>query len=364
MVLQIFLLIEVILLGIVTTATDLRHGKIYNKTIIAAIIAGLVFNLLQLQFASPFEFATNALFAFLAGFLFFAARLWSAADAKLFLAYALLVPSGIYVFGYIPLFPSLNILINAFVPVFIFLLVKLLVQSTKKEKLESLKNCFSLRNIAYLSAGVFGLGWVSESILSISGIPGNFFLSLFIIFALIELANWLVPKKMLIYLIALLCLGRIVLEFGEIASISFLLNFAISVASILLLFYFTLSLGFLKYGNKIKVKNLKEGDVLLEAIVSNEKGRVSKKDIFGRGIFSAMGSIKARLVVEAKPTGLDKDEIKKIKELEKQGKIGFDSILVQKSLAFAPILFFGVILTIVCRGNFIAFLVSLILKGL
>jgi len=216
-----------------------------------------------------------------------------------------------------------------------------------------------LRNIAYLSAGVFGLGWVSETVLSISGIPGNFFLSLFIIFALIELADWLVPKKMLGYLIALLCLGRIVLEFGEIASPSFLLGFAVSVASILLLFYFALSLGFLKYGKTVKVKNLKKGDVLLEAIVKDEKGTLSKRDIFGRGIFSAIGSIKAKLVVEAKPTGLDEAEIKKIKEFEKQGKIGFGSILVQKSLAFAPILFFGVILTIACRGNCIAFLASL-----
>ena len=94
-------------------------------------------------------------------------------------------------------------------------------------------------------------------------------------FALIELADWLVPKKMLIYLIALLCIGRIALEFGEVASISFLLNFAISVVSILLLFYFALSLGFLKYGNKIKVKNLKKGDVLLEAVY--KEGRLRKQ---------------------------------------------------------------------------------------
>ena len=360
MVLQIFLLIEVILLGIVTTATDLRRGKIYNKAIAAAIIAGLVFNLLQLQFATPLEFASNTLFAFFAGFLFFAARLWSAADAKLFLAYALLVPAAFYANSYIPLFPSLDILINAFVPVFIFLLAKLLLQSTKKEKFDSLRKCFAPKSIAFLAVGIFGLGWVSYILLAFLGIPGNFFLNLFILFALVELANKIVPQKMLPWLFGILCIARIAFEFKEIASLAFLLNFAATVVSMLLLFYFVLSLGFTRYGKSVKVKELKQGDVLLEAIVSNEKGKLSKKDIFGKGIFSAIGSIKEGLAVEAKPTGLNLEEAAKIKQWEKQGKFSFESILIQKNLAFAPILFFGVILTIVCKGNFIAFIVSLL----
>lgn len=360
MVFQVFFLLEIGLLGILTTISDLKRGKIYNKTIAAAIIAGLVFNAMQLQFAGPAEFAANALFAFLAGFLLFAARLWSAADAKLFLAYALLLPSGFYVFGYVPLFPSMSILINAFVPAFIFLLVKLLAQTTKGEKVKSLRSCFSLRNVAYLATGVFGFGWLIEALLAFSGIPGNFFLSLFILFALIEIVGWLVPQKAMAGLIALLCIGRIAMEFGEVASIAFLLNFALTVLSMLLLFYFALSLGFLKYGKKARIGELKKGDVLLEAIVGDENGVLSKKDIFGKGIFSAMGGIKERLAVDAKPTGLSEVEIEKIRAWEKQGKFDFGSILVQKSLAFAPLLFFGVILTVVFRGSFVAFLAAMI----
>ncbi len=364
MVLAYLLLAVICILGVTTTASDLRHGKIYNKTIAAAMAAAVVVNAVQLQFGSLLLFSANLFFAFLAGFILFAARMWSAADAKLFLAYALLVPGSFNVFGSFPLFPSLNILVNAFVPAFLFLLVRLLQQTTAGQKIESLGRAFALRNLAYLSAGVFALGWLVEVLLFFLGIPGNFFLNIFILFILIELVGSLVPGKFTAYLIALLALGRIALQFSQLASAAFLLNFALSVLSILLLFYFTVSLGFLAYGKRTRVSELKQGMVLLEAVAGNSKGKFVKKDIFSRGLFAALGSMKTPLAIDVKASGLQQRDIERLRQWQQHGKLGFDSILVQRSFAFAPILFFGVILTILCSGNCIAFLASLLLKGL
>jgi len=101
---------------------------------------------------------------------------------------------------------------------------------------------------------------------------------------------------------------------------------------------------------------LKRGMVLLEGIAADGRGGFEKKDLFSKGLFAALSNAGSSLAVEAGARGLQEGDMRKINEWRRQGKLGFDSVLVQKSVAFAPLLFFGVVLTLLCGGSAVAFL--------
>ena len=65
------------------------------------------------------ELILSVFFALFAGFIMWYVGLWTAGDAKLFVAYTAIVPLSVYNYGYIKYFPSMTILINTFVHVFI-----------------------------------------------------------------------------------------------------------------------------------------------------------------------------------------------------------------------------------------------------
>jgi len=68
----------------------------------------------------------NFLIAVIVGFLMWYFSAWSAGDAKLFLVFALLLPLEYYHKTFLPFFPSFVLLVNIFMPIFIFLSIKAL----------------------------------------------------------------------------------------------------------------------------------------------------------------------------------------------------------------------------------------------
>ena len=112
------------LLGFFTSYTDLRKGLIENRVVFPAI--GIAFALSFLNGAGFAGFLVNGLFALLFGLVLWFAKLWTAGDSKLFLAFALLFPLSLYQES--ALFPSFSILINSFVPAFVALLAIILLR--------------------------------------------------------------------------------------------------------------------------------------------------------------------------------------------------------------------------------------------
>jgi len=155
MIFNIIFLPFVIFLGLITTYEDIRYGKVRNKWILLGLFWGLgiiLFFLLWYFIASPvtrffyFEIINqpadspapvftvsliylsrvflNAVIALIIAFLMWRGGGWAAGDAKLFFIYSLLIPLGYYWKSYLPLFPSFSLLINIFIPIFIYLLIK------------------------------------------------------------------------------------------------------------------------------------------------------------------------------------------------------------------------------------------------
>lgn len=121
----------ILFLGIVTSLEDVRARKIKNKWILLSVGFVLLFYAATFLTDEKITFAmkrdivrdvsVNGVLALCAGFILWKACIWPPGDAKLFFAYALLVPLPFYANGYLPYFPSLALLINIFLAGFVYI---------------------------------------------------------------------------------------------------------------------------------------------------------------------------------------------------------------------------------------------------
>jgi len=161
-IIDLLMLPMLFFIGLVTSYEDLKYGKVRNKWIILGLAWGLLVligftlwylvaspithfyysNILKLPSGSPVSVFTvnisyllksflNAFLAFLIGFLIWRSGAWAAGDAKLFFVYALLIPLTYYWKSYLPYFPSFVLLINIFIPILFYLLIRSLVYYLK-----------------------------------------------------------------------------------------------------------------------------------------------------------------------------------------------------------------------------------------
>lgn len=152
MIFDILFLPVLFFIGLITAYEDIRYGKVRNKWILLGLIWGLsvIFCFFVWYFiASPltlyyyFEIQhlpdnssvpvftvsllylgrvlLNAFLALLISFLMWRFNAWAAGDAKLFVVFALLLPLKYYWKSYLSYFPSFALLINIFIPIFLYL---------------------------------------------------------------------------------------------------------------------------------------------------------------------------------------------------------------------------------------------------
>jgi Flp pilus assembly protein protease CpaA len=130
--LDLFFLIPLFAFGIICSYTDIKYGKIKNLWVgIGLIWVTLLYSYLALKASvfSPnvqnvrylFEIIINGSLAIIIGFCIWSLKLWAAGDAKLFSLYVFLVPLSFYKNSYVPYFPALDLLVNTFCLIILFL---------------------------------------------------------------------------------------------------------------------------------------------------------------------------------------------------------------------------------------------------
>jgi len=155
MILDILFLPMLFFISVVVGYEDIRYGKVRNKWILIGIVWSLAvffsaffwyfiaFPLTRFFYANILHSAPdtqisvytihlgyigrsliNAAIALVVAFLIWRFKFWAAGDAKLFIVYSLLIPLGYYWKSYFHYFPSFVLLINIFVPVFLYLLIR------------------------------------------------------------------------------------------------------------------------------------------------------------------------------------------------------------------------------------------------
>jgi len=142
MLLELIILPIIFMLSLIITIEDFRFSKIRNKWIKLGILIGVIYYVVLLIFSIlgnynviqfnyyRFDYYLfvflNTLLSFVFAFTIWNLRLWAGGDAKLFSLYAFLIPLNFYATAYFKYWPSLSLLINIIIPIFLYLVIKMI----------------------------------------------------------------------------------------------------------------------------------------------------------------------------------------------------------------------------------------------
>lgn len=138
-ILNSLFLIPLSIIGIITSYSDIRYGKIKNRPVLIGLIYALVLYLFLFIYGWAIlrqpsnlkyllDLIINSVIATIFGYSLWYFNLWAAGDAKLFLVYASIVPLELYARNYIPYFPAASLLIDTFLLICLFFLSTIITQ--------------------------------------------------------------------------------------------------------------------------------------------------------------------------------------------------------------------------------------------
>ena len=375
-------LFPVLVFGILSSRSDMAHGLVRNRLVLAFSCLGLLLNLVhgigeQGYFLVYFS---NAAVTFILGFSLWHAGFWSAADAKMLSAYSLLLPLEVYQLGFSAFFPSQLILFNTFVPVFLVMFLRVFTNVSLADIRHVLSRVTVPRLFRDLALVFFGASWVFSLVFSVLGIPSGYFLSLFLVFILFGFFERFASIKATA-LFGAMCVLRLVFDFQSVFSFAFLLSFLWPLFLFWFFVYLVSYLGFYANSVPVKIGDLRPGMVPVQMPDAIPRGcKYVKRDLFHASflslfsgkrsfpLFSQAMPFKEMEALEHVPdehkiyefksihSGLSAMDVSLFRELERNGLLGFDSLRVSVSTPFAHALFAGVLLTYLAKGNFFFFL--------
>jgi len=340
----------IIVLGIATSLSDIKAMRISNRWIIAsAAYAALTLGISVVVVISRGEsvnigffsyYLINASAALVLGFFMWVAKLWSAGDGKLFFAYALLIPSSIFVYRDVNILPSYVILVNTFTPAFLVFSASLLVRGRLIRELPGW--FFSRRNLLFMLKSflfVFGLAglWSRAA-------PGIFGLSVLMLLMLLlaKLRVDATPAS------ALLSVARLL---GEPSSVGQLLPTCFQVALMIVLIKFLIELSFSAYTSQTYIESLEPGMRLAENVMASGDGfRIERSSPISI-LDSAMSRLSRKPAAVEAGERLDEEQVQLLKKLHSEGKLKEHTVLIHRSTSFAGYLFIGAIITILFHGD-------------
>lgn len=377
-------------IGAVTSWQDLRCGKIKNKWVVLGLIYGLglilVFFLWDLTAQSATKFfylkikgmpadspvlvftitfqyleavVINFLFSMAAGFAMWKFGAWSAGDAKLFFVFSLLLPLKYYSKSYLPLFPSFALLINIFIPIFFFLMVKAVffgggaIQRIKKLKMEDFKKkaLSGLLNFLRMFLGFAAMFLIVQGTQKIAGgfLHINFSaIQVFVLFCLFfvgkPLFNFL---KNNIVFAALALFWFFFISAGYFYFHEFLVGFLSRIFYMALIF--VVCFGSLRKLLELYLKEKETKEINAEHL--NSHSQICKD--FWLDIKHSDSKIYNLL---EKKSFLDSEDIEIVKNFCLQN--GCKKIKVYKSFPFALWMTAGLVLTIILRGSVLSGIVK------
>jgi len=332
------ILIAIVIFGFINSYTDFRFGKIKNVLIILMILSGVSLNFYLNSLT--LETLGNSLISLALGFILFYSDYWSPGDAKLFFAVSLLLPVSIYHFGKVSFFPSISILINSFVPITFFFFFQSLKNLQPKKLIKVIKDHFKPKEFTSSILLLFGFPFMFSFFNISLGTLTTTFIAL-IIFRMLKKFS----DKYSLLLFLTLSMLHLIFGFKNILKFDFFFNFLVSI---LIYQAFNILLGFISstsFSYRTHITNLRPGQIV------------------GQDLYEAKGSFTTKFFKGAtKITKLSKEQISKLRKLHASKKLKFETIRVEKTIPFAPIISFGALLTYLFQGNFFSFLYLLYLK--
>ncbi|MEA3430458.1 MAG: A24 family peptidase C-terminal domain-containing protein [Nanoarchaeota archaeon] len=360
----------ILFLGIITSYQDIKIGKIKNKWVLLGLVYALVVNLILIFYLNytsgirihyVYELFTNFIFSVVVGFGLWYFGVWSAADGKLFIAFSALVPLSVYALGYHEWIPCFTLLLNIFLLSLLFLVLLMF----RKTQLHNLKRVvryfktefFNFYNLFVSILSIFTISWFVQILFRFADID-DYLLNFFLVIVLMSVLNK--KGRKFLYVSIPVLIIRLFVD-RSVFSYEFLLQF------IIIIFLWRILQSFLSgsisrlgkeiFSNEIKLKELKPGMVLSDSIIKTRKLTRVERSLIEKQmlvtvkkndyhyILGGKGSDNASKFIDPEAEGLSEKEVEEINGLE------FDKIRVSQTIPFAPLIFLGVLLTILLNGN-------------
>ncbi len=355
-------------LGLIASYSDVKIGKIRNKIVLSGFVFALLGNIALLFLAKLeigglenfiiskyfFEFIINLLISsFLAIFLWYI-NIWAAGDAKFFIMLCAIIPLVFYGQNQVKYFPSFVLLFNIYLPVFsvvmlkaTFYFLKLILKEKNKIKTKIKSNLISFNiNTAISHLSLLFLILLLSNFLN-NLIAGKMpFLNITIMIAAFFIFKFLIP-----YYKKFLFLSIITLAYFIYISALIDLNYFLiaKYMAVFMLLFFLIKMFITHYLNCAEAVVVGRHKIAPGMILTRESIKLLSSD---KNLFNRISPFYS--------DGLSRKQARQIKDWEfhqdriNESRDNFEKIKIYKTMAFAPYMFLGAVLTI--------FLNSLILE--
>jgi len=355
-----WLLPMILLLGVITSYEDIKYGKIRNKWIFLALIyAFIVYHILfffhNVYFLTVNNFyilIANGILSIVVGAILWRLGMWTAADAKLFFAFMILLPPALS-FGRVN-FYFFDYLVNTFIPLGIYLVFSTLEKTSFSSKINHVKEILKIRKLFPIALFIFVLTWPLSILARYIEVEEFSLLFVLIVALLVNKRKMLYAKNGLIVLgtfsIIRLFFDPTILFFTTWISFFWIIFIFVLVR------FFLIGLSYEAFTKPIPFKSLKPGMVAAEIIL--KKGKIYKKEKVQYGFHRGMPMQEMNYLFKPSSVGLTKVDIKHIKSLSTKMKI--NDLRIQETISFAPFLFIGALLQLFLNGNVVTYIGVLI----
>ena len=357
------------------TYTDLRERKIKNLCSYGLFYAGILSQVISVLSGS--SDLLNSIFTVVGGFLIVIALYWfgifAAGDAKLVWGASLLMPAGLFseAAAYAQYTPT-TLIINIFVPYCMILVTYLCLKTDVRQKWQAFMSIFRKEDFRKqiferVFSLIFLLGLRQVVMLSLRwlGIELGLWHQLLIIFSLYLTLSYYVKKfgleRIRNYVVCVVLIELMIittpwtLSAWSEAYTPLLKIYLLYLAVFFFGKHFIENLDSMVLDREVDISDLKEGMVPAEQIVKIEgdDGEIT----YSKEGFALPNVLNSNIILGTLPGGVSKEKIAELKRLSEDGEFEvFDNtIRIQHSLRFAPVICLGVILTLLCRGPFFTF---------
>jgi len=370
--LEELILVFIVAFGLITSYDDIRFNRIKNKWVLLAIAFGVLVSII-IHFLNPSqttptglpylaEFYLNVLCTFVLGYILWYTGLWSAGDAKLFLAYALLIPITTYQFALFPHFPSYTLLVNTFTPFLLFFIIFVLIRIKKAMNPGLLKWTFQPMLLLTIALFLFGFGWVVTALFNLIGVPSNAILQVVSLFTIILVSSRYLKFRLLAVSVVL-CILRVIFDFKNYASLEYLWNFILVMVLLLILRFYLLTLSYEVFSKDIFIESLKRGMIPAEDVYKVAKVHFRKRRFAYFSFLEALlRKSQETSLFNRLGDGLTDNEVAMVKKAHSRGYLREHTIRIYQTLPFAPFMFVGAMLTLFLKTD-IAMFVRIIIES-
>jgi Flp pilus assembly protein protease CpaA len=357
------ILIFLIVFGVLTSFEDIVRCKVRNRWVLFAMAFGVVssitiFFIQGKNWNGLLGFYLNCLTALIFGYILWFSGMWSAGDAKLFLAYAFILPPAIYRFTIIPSFSAFEILINTFLPLMAFYMCYIPFKAGFGCIKRLLLQAFSPQLVLSLGIFVFGFGWLSTFIFGLVRFRSNMILDVVLLFLMILFFSRYLRLRMLPTSIVI-CIIRVIAEGPNAFSPVSLYRFGIVLLSFVLLRFFLLSLSYEVFSKDIPIEGVKEGMMPAEDVIKENPKRYGKlRNIQYSVIGALISKDPRRSVFLSTPDGLSNKEAAFVKRIHREGFLKDATIRIYETIPFAPFMFLGALFCAIFGTDIVIFIMS------